>query len=570
VTPLLLHFLSLAIWIIALPWLLVRRLVLRVPRGTHLVIEIDGAVEEIVPARRWWPPIRQRAFSVYALARLVDEISEDSRVAGLIVVLKSMRCGFATVASLRALLTAARSAGKRVTICLPAGGGTKHCYLATAADRIVLGPRAVLSPLGVLASTRYFRGALDRAGLVPEVHAQGRYKTAAEPWERTTMSDAQREQLGAILDHLYRELVQAIRTGRGVDEARAQAMVDSAPYMGEEAVTAGLVDAVAYEDEMAAQVMAADSPATPRRADVYFRSREAGRHPQLQRGTIAVLRVHGPIATAPRWPLERVAVEERVIAAARLARANPDVRGVIVHVDSPGGGAGASDRIHREISALAAIKPVIACMGNVAASGGYYVAVAAHEIVAQPTTITGSIGVISARIIAEPLFARLGIVTQILQRGAHARLLDPTLALDDDEKLVVDREVEGYYRAFVRVVAQGRGRTLEEIESIAQGRVWTGQDAHAKGLVDHLGGFDRAVEALRLRIGLGADRLRVVVVRPPRKPMAWFDLPEKRAARLVAREIDRIVRSMGVDTSWLALEAERVLAWSATAASMRV
>jgi protease-4 len=563
------RLLPLVIWILALPWLLLRRLVLRAPRGCHVVVEIDGAVEEIAPARRWWPPTR-RPFSVHALGRLVDQIAADPRVAGLILVIKSMRCGFATTASLRGVLGRARAAGKQVVVSLPEGGGTKHCYLATSADRVLLGPQAVLAPVGVLASSRYLRGALDRAGLVPEVHARGRYKTAAEPFERATMSDAQREQLDVVLDRLYGELVRAIRIGRGVDDARARAIVDSAPYLGEDAVKAGLVDAIAYEDETALHAGPPDVALSLQRAGAYTRSRDPFASPPWRGGAIAVVRVHGPIAAGTAWPLQRVAIDERVISAVRMARASRDVRGVIVHVDSPGGGVLASDRIHHEIVNLAAVKPVVACMGNVAASGGYYIAVAAHEIVAQPTTITGSIGVIAARMIVDPLLERLGIVTQVLKRGAHARLLDSSLPLDDAEKQAIDREVEAYYRAFLRVVAKGRARTVEDIEPLAQGRVWTGEDAHARGLVDHLGGLDHALETIRLRIGLGADRLRVVVIRPSRKPISWLDLPEKKAARMAVQRLEPIMARMGIDSSLLAVAGERVLAWSGVAASVRL
>src|ERR1019366_4880228 len=217
------------------------------------------------------------------------------------------------------------------------------------------------------------------------------------------------------------------------------------------------------------------------------------------------------------------------------------------------------DRIHHELVQLAAEKPLVACMGNVEARGGDYGAAPAHPIVAQPATIPGSIGVPAGPPVVEPLLARLGVTTEVLQRGAHARLLDPLLPLGDDDRAALARELEHIYRAFVAAVAAGRRRPVAEIEPLAQGRVWTGADAHANGLVDRLGGFEDALEVLRGRIGRGADGLRVVVVRPPRKPFPVLDPPEQKAARLLSEALAFVGTGLDLDVTILALRGERVL-----------
>jgi protease-4 len=194
--------------------------------------------------------------------------------------------------------------------------------------------------------------------------------------------------------------------------------------------------------------------------------------------------------------------------------------------------------------------------------------VAAHAIVAQPTTLTGSIGVIGARLVIEPLLARLGVTTEVIARGAHARLLDPFLALADGDRAAIDRELERTYQAFVRVVADGRHRTTDEIEVLAQGRVWTGADAHARGLVDRLGGFEEALELVRGRIGRGADRLGVTVLRPPRRGIPALDPPERKAARAVAATLESVGWALDIDPRLIALRSERVLLWDPLAASM--
>jgi protease-4 len=208
-------------------------------------------------------------------------------------------------------------------------------------------------------------------------------------------------------------------------------------------------------------------------------------------------------------------------------------------------------------------------MGDVAASGGYCVAVAAHEIVAQPLTVTGSIGVVAARLVVDPLFSRLGIVTHVLQRGAHARLLDAMLPLGDDDKRVIDREVEHAYRAFLEIVASGRRRTVDEIEPFAQGRVWLGADARRHGLIDRLGGFDDALESLRARVGVGADRLRVVALRAPRRSFPKPGSADRSAAAIGEQLAAGAGQALGVDLAPLAFGDERILAWCPHAAALR-
>ena len=568
---LLVRLLGLLVWALFLPLHAIRRLAARVPRGTYLVVEVDGAITETPAAFRIWPRPARRAFSLHDLTSLIDEAARDRRIRGLLVVIKSMRGGFAIATSFRQALLTARTKGKDVAVHLPYGGGTREAYVGVVANRVILGPQATWAPVGVLSSTRYVRGALDRVGVVPEVHARGRYKTAAEPFEKTSMSEAQREQLGALLDGLHAEILDAISSGRAIDAERARRIIDDAPYVGEEAVRAGLADDLAYDDEVPSRLAQEGGSPCLRKADSYFRGRAALRPRALtSAGAIAVVRVHGTIVDAVDFPLRALAPGERIIAAVRRARADPLVRGVVLHVDSPGGSALASDRIHHELALLAAQKPLVACMGDVAASGGYYVSAAAHEIVAQPTTITGSIGVIGARFAIDPLLARLGIVTHVMQRGAHAKLQRPLLGLDEGDKRAIDREIERVYEAFLRVVAASRGRSVDEIEPFAQGRVWLGADAHRHGLVDRLGGFDCALEVVRARIGRGAARLRVVVVHPPRRPAAFFfEGTEPKAMRLVARAIETGARGLDFDASILALVRESILTWCPAAARLR-
>jgi protease-4 len=438
----------------------------------------------------------------------------------------------ATSASLRALLARARAAGKEVIVHLPLGGGTKEVIVATAGSKVFLGPAAQLAALGFATRTRYVKGALDKAGIVPEVYACGEYKSAGESLVRDSMSEAQREQVGKLLDRFDAALLEAIAEGRGVSRERARSIVDGGPYFGEAAIEVGLADAVAYEDELPALLGLPrgekGGPITRGMIDggAYLAARKRPILRRIKRApTVAVIRVHGAIAHAASR-FGNFATDDKLARMVRIARLDRRVKGVILHVDSPGGSALASDRMHHEIVQLAREKPVVACMANVAASGGYYVAAPAHKIVCEPVTITGSIGVVGARLTLEPLMAKLGITTEIVQRGARAGLLSPSAPLSEDERAALMRELEATYRTFVRVVAQGRKMKVDEVEPLARGRVYTGEDAKAAGLVDVLGGFDVALRELRAM--LPADVRAEVephVMRAPRRALPILSPP---------------------------------------------
>jgi protease IV len=265
----------------------------------------------------------------------------------------------------------------------------------------------------------------------------------------------------------------------------------------------------------------------------------ARRRPILRRLTrapvIAVIPVHGAIAHASSQ-FGNFATDDKLARMVRIARLDKRVKGVILHVDSPGGSALASDRMHHEIVQLAREKPVVACMANVAASGGYYVAAPAHKIVCEAVTVTGSIGVVGAGLTLEPLMQKLGITTETVQRGARAGMLSPSAPLSEDERGALMRELEAVYKTFVRVVAQGRKMTIEQVEPLARGRVYTGEDAKAAGLVDVLGGFDTALREVRAMLPADIrDALEPHVIRAPRNALPIMQPPtEGEAGRRAA------------------------------------
>lgn len=526
-----------------------------VPKGAFLHLVVEGQIADVVPRPRFWQVRRQKATSLHALARTVDAMAKDPRVKGIVVTVKLLSAGLAAVTSLRAQLARARAAGKEVVVHLPMGGGTKETYLASVATRVVLAPATHLAPLGFLSSSRYLKRALDKAGVEPEVYACGDYKAAGETLVRDTMSEAQREQLERMLGSFHDVLVEALAEGRGLGREKAIATIDAAPYTGDAAIAAGLVDAIAYEDEVPSLV-GLESRRALLDADDYLAFVERPLLRRLRRPpTVVVVPVHGTIAHAA-GPLGSFATDERVSKMIRAARRDRRVKGVILHVDSPGGSALASDRMHHEIVQLSREKPVVACMANVAASGGYYVAAPARRIVCEPTTVTGSIGVVAARLSVDPLLGKLGITTETIRRGAHAGLLGVSTRLDDEERAALRRELDATYKTFVSIVARGRNMPEDRVESLARGRVYTGADAHAMGLVDVLGGFDTALREVK---ALLPEPLRehvvVAAAKIPRKDVPPLD-PPSTAASFLATLLPRPERSLFE----LSAQGERILA----------
>jgi protease-4 len=480
-------------------WLLARRL--RRPRGRWVEARLAADPSEIALASPRWRALLTRSAppklrSIAELRRVCGALASDPRMDGLLVYIPHLSCGWATCASLRQELAALASRGKRVVAYLPLGGADRELYVASAADRVLTSPPASISLLGVSSQPLYLKRVLDRLGLELEVEARKQWKTAAEPLQREEMSDAQREQLGAILGSIQGELERALAARPGLSLESVRALFERGVMGLRLAREAKLIDGTCYEDELQRELATAVPPLAARR---YLRLRSARLwRPLRQAGYVAVVPVHGAIMHASTaLPGRRAATLGGLTAALRRAARDPRALGVLLYVDSPGGSALASDLIHRELVQLRAKKPVVAFMGDVAASGGYYVAAPCQRIVAQPTTLTGSIGVVSARVLVGTLARRLGVHPQVVRSAPHADLHSPFRPLAPDERALVAAEIDEVYTSFVQVVASGRGRSVADVEQLAGGRVWSGRDALQAGLVDELGGFEQALSALR-------------------------------------------------------------------------
>lgn len=495
-------------------------------QGEYNVLRLDlsGSLpeEETSSLAALW---RAPGMGALTLLSLLRWAREDERLRAVILTIGDLNVGWARLQSLRRSLWALRQAGKQVWVHL-AEGGTREYYLASVADAIVLAPAGHLSVTGIAAEAFFFKGALDHLGIEAQVHQAGQYKAAGEPFTRETMSDPHREMLNGLLDDLYSQLVDALALARRKSKREMLALIDQGLFLAREALATGLVDHVAYEDEMPTLLEATVGPVRMIEAEPYRRRRGRALRRQLLRSNpckIALLTVNGPIKrgeTADSPQGVRAIGSASFVRDVQRARDDRNVAAVVVRIASPGGSGVASDLMWRELFQTRAHKPVIVSMGDVAASGGYYLALAGEKIFAEEGTITGSIGVIAGKAVLHDLYTRLGVGKEILVRGRRAALFSDYLAFAPPERERIDFEIQAFYQDFVEKVARCRSLSVAAVEPSAQGRVWSGRQAWTRGLVDEIGGIEEALAEAKRRAGLSVDK-PVIIDRLPRPPSLW-------------------------------------------------
>lgn len=561
-------------FLVALATAPVRSVVRRraVPKGSMVHVKLQGKVVDIDGPLPFFARFAGAAprTSLHALTRIGKAIANDDRVRGLLITFQDPSFGMAQAEGVREVLEMLRKAGKEVVIHLPEGTGTAGYFVASAASKIFLGPMASLALVGFAARPLYLKGLLDRAGVEADVYAKGRFKSMGELFVRDSMSDAQHEQMDALLDGFYSSLVDGIAAGRNLEKEAARTLVDEGPYFGARAKSAGLVDDLCHEDEIAERLGLFD----PKRVSADKAALKAGEKGLLIDGhlydaitlaaelpavltkkKIVVLPARGSIVGGQRQQ-EGVVADRPFIATVQALAKDPNVAGVVLLVDSGGGSALASDRMHHALVALGNEKPLVAYFSNVAASGGYYLGAAAKKIVARPRTITGSIGVVAVRPVVDGVLGKLGVVRDGVVRGKNAGLLEAGRRLDEEERSAVMRELDGCYEGFLSVVGAGRGLTREEVLHVAEGRVWTGEAAASNGLVDRLGGLETAIEEVRALGGEAAKQADIALVSPPKPTLANLLRANLGAQVAALGWAERALTTLGIDGETLALAAE--------------
>lgn len=497
-----------------------------VPNGC--VLELD--LRSMPPETSGFDPLAMitgasRPASLRDTVSAIYRAAEDPRVAGLIARVQLTASPSAAVQELREAIVAF-TAAKPSLAWAETYPGTLSYYLASAFGEVWMQPAGSVGLIGFASNATFLRDAFDKAGIEAEVVARGEYKSAANRFTEHGFTEAHREAVTRMLESIREQVWEAVGTSRKLDSAALDALADRAPLLREEAVSSGLVDRIGFRDEAYDRIAelvgvkeVSEENAPPRlyvsRYAGAARSRLIPPAPSVPgrrtKPTVAVINVDGTIVDGrggPQFlPFGTSTVGSDTIAPAlREAAADDSVSAIVVRVNSPGGSVTASETLWREVKkARKRGKPVVASMGSVAASGGYYIAVAADAVVASPATITGSIGVLTGKLVIRDLLGRLGVGSDTVRTNANADAWAIDTPFTPEQRAHREAEADLLYADFVERVAEGRNLTKDAVDRVARGRVWTGADALERGLVDELGGFRTALRRAKILAGLDED-----------------------------------------------------------------
>jgi len=462
-----------------------------------------------------------RAHTVLSYVDALRRAKDDPRIESVLIVPTPVESPFwGKVQEIRDAVVDFKRSGKRISAYLEYAGEREY-YLASAADRIYLMPTSNVDVTGVATYEVFLKGTLDKLGAQADFEKIGDYKTAPNQLTQTTFTPAHREMTESLTRDLYEQLVRAIADARKKPLEEIRALIDEGPFLPEAAVKAGLVDTLAYEDQL--DDHGAVSKTSTIEGERYARVRHT---PPRGAPRVAVVYITGVINSGNGGfdPLNgEVAGSTRLVKAIRSARADDSVRAIVVRIDSPGGSTIASDAIWRELTVTKNEKPerpLVASMSDLAASGGYYVAMAAPQIVAQPATLTGSIGIFGGKFVTGGTFEKFGANIEAVTIGRNAGLESPERPFNDSERQKLREQIEYFYKGFIEKVAASRKMPVQRVDQLARGRVWTGAQARGHGLVDALGGLDRAVALAKERAGISPDTAVELVTYPARRTLA--------------------------------------------------
>jgi protease IV len=486
-----------------------------------LVMRLEGAIPEK-------PPLELPAFlsgdrpglTVAGVWMTLRMAAVDSRIKAVVLEPDNLSAGWAKLEEIRADLEQFRKSGKPVYTYLRTPR-THEYYVATAADRIYLGPAEPVYLRGLRAEMMYFKKTLDRLGVTVEVEHAGKYKDFGDMFTRSDMSPETRQVMSSLVDDLYANLVAKIAAGRKKTPEEVRGIIDEGPFTATQAQKAGLVDALRFEDEMWGELRDRLKAGEPHKLplDTYLRVPPESLG-LTGKNKIALVVAQGDIVRgdagdngADEGDLTSYGFDKLL----RKVRDDSTIKGVVVRIDSPGGEEVASDEMWREMTLLSKKKPLVISMSDVAASGGYYMAMTGDPILAYPQTETGSIGVVFGKPILRGLYDKVGIAKDAVQRGKHADIESDYTPLTAEEREILRRGIDESYQDFVSKVAHARHRSYDQIEPLAQGRVWLGDQAAQLGLVDALGGLDAAIDRVKQQAKIPAGEPVSVVMYPSRR-----------------------------------------------------
>lgn len=525
-------------------WIVVRRGP-NVPEHSTLILRIGGDLVETPPNDVLGQVTGgARAQTVRGYVEALRRAKSDPRIASVLIVPTPIQSPFwGKVQEIRDAVLDFRKSGKPINAFLEYAGDREY-YLASAADKIYLLPSGSLDVTGVATYEVFLKGTLDKLGARADFEKIGDYKTAPNQLTETTYTPAHREMTESLTRDMYEQLVRGIAESRKKKVEDVRALIDEGPFLAREAQRVGLVDGVAYEDQLDDHGVVSKSGTIE--GDRYGRARRGLTARNAPR--IAVIYISGIINSGDSGfdPLNGdVAGSTRLVKAIQSARADDNVKAIVVRIDSPGGSSIASDVIWRELTVTKNEKPsrpLVASMSDLAASGGYYVAMAAPHIVAQPATLTGSIGIYGGKFITGGTFDKFGANIESVIIGRNAGLESPDRPFTDSERAKLREQIRDFYNGFIQKVAASRKMPVERVDTLAQGRVWTGSQAREHGLVDALGGLDRAIALAKEKAGISAETEVDIVTYPARRSLAEMLIEELSGnERQLGAELDAVI-----------------------------
>jgi protease-4 len=482
--------------------------------GSTLVLRLEGEMGERPGVEIPLPMFEEPHVTVQDTWSILKKAAVDPKIKAILLMPAGIQAGWGKLSEIRGGLIEFKKSGKPVYAWLRTPRMREY-YVASAADKIYLAPEDVLDVRGLRAEILFVKGTLDKLGIQAEIEHAGKYKDAGDMLTRTSMTPETREVMNSILDGIYANFVQAVGTSRKKKPEQVMALVDQGPFLPKNAMANGLIDGLYYEDQVFGELKKAIKQEDIKKVS----HRDYARVPAGSLGLegkrkIAFVVGDGPIVRGgnpdPFGNDEGIGSDSFIRLLRRVAQDN-SIQGVIIRIDSPGGDAMASDDILREVKLLSQRKPVVFSMSDVAASGGYYMALTGDSIVAYPNTLTGSIGVIYGKMNVHGLYDKLGVTKDIITRGRFADLDSDYQPLTDVGRQKLRESIDHVYKGFVSRVAEARKRKYEEIDALAQGRVWLGSQARQNGLVDETGGLDKAIEIVKKKANIGpGEKIRLV------------------------------------------------------------
>jgi protease-4 len=498
-----------------------------VPANAVLVVRVEGDLADSASDTVFESVVGVRRNGTRAIVENLRKARADRRIAAVIVRPVGLTSAYwARLQEVRDAILDFKASGKPVVAHLEYGGDREY-FVATACDRVFLLPTSPLDVSGFATYELFLRGTLDKIGAYPDFLHIGDYKTAPNQLTEKTFTPAHREMSESLNRDLFDQFVQAVAAGRKKTPAEVRQLIDDGPFLAEDAIRVGLVDDLAYDDQLDAKIRPSAKSVVRLKDDDYAKVRAASVG-LGGRSRIAVINAYGVINSGRSGidPLNGAVVgSDTLVEYIRKATKDRSIKAIVLHVDSPGGSTVASDVIWRELMQArtgAGARPLVASMSDLAASGGYYIAMAAPDIVAEPGTLTGSIGIYGGKIVTGGTYGKLGMNIEAVSIGKHAEMNSPVRPYSEEDRAKMDEQLRAFYDQFVEKAAASRRKKPEDIDAIAQGRVWTGRQAKDLGLVDALGGLDKAVAIAKERAKIPAGEQVELVVYPPRRNL--YDL----------------------------------------------